>query len=93
MGLNRNQYILVAFIALMLGCQFRYVKEYVLTDETARFVAVKLKKLPKSAISSEGKPDLPASVRTWKPPQWLCWACFSVGGVLLSHAIVLEKPN
>ena len=44
MELNRNHYLVLGVILLLLGIQFRFVETYHLTDETSQFLSERMER-------------------------------------------------
>ena len=102
MELNRNHYFMLGCVILFLGIQFRLVDSFQLTPEATHVLNKKLGKLApppeaqqsKSAFSFASKspvPEIPPR-RTVHPPQWLSWACISIGSVLILHSLAMRAP-
>jgi hypothetical protein len=95
MDLNRNQFLFIGLVVLMLGLQVRYVGAYVLNPQTTQFLAERTGKSPTatagffSAVS--GTPVAPRKVL--QPPEWLSWCLISVGAVLCLHSLAMPKPG
>ena len=96
MELNRNHYLGIGMILLLLGLQFRYVDSFQLTDTTTKFLAKRMKKetavaqSPLAAIFGPAKPD---TVRkTVRPPKWLGWSLMSIGAVLVIQSLGMRRP-
>lgn len=94
MELNRNQYFFLGVVVVLIGVQFRAVKEFVLTDEATRFLAERM-----HASSSEGgMVTLSANIgagpqKVFHPPEWLGWCLISVGAVLILHSLAMPRPG
>ena len=94
MELNRNQYFFLGVVVVLMGCQFRVVSEFVLTEEATRFVAERM-----SSSSSDGAmAALSADVgvgpqKVFHPPEWLGWCLISVGAVLILHSLAMPRPG
>ena len=97
MELNRNHYLAVGTIVLLLGLQLRFVESVRLTKETTRFLAERFDKsteqvepMPLSALLS-----VPATgkSKTIHPPRWLGWSLLSLGAVLVLHSLTMRKPS
>lgn len=93
MELNRNQWFFIGIVVVLLGIQFRMVKEYVLTPEATRFLA------ERTATDSEATmlnlaSDLGAGPqKIIHPPEWLGWCSVSVGTVFILHSLAMRKPG
>ncbi len=97
MELNRNHYIMLGVILLLLGWQFRSVDAFVLNKNASDFIATQLKKPEPPptgmALLSLPKPRVASTPEIIRPPQWLGWAMLSVGGVLILHALAIGRPD
>jgi len=95
MELNRNHYFLVGLVILLIGIQFRMVDNYVLNENTSRFLAERF------APGQDGALRVPAFLaangptprKVVRPPQWLGWAAMSVGSVLILHSLAMKRPG
>lgn len=97
MELNRNHYLGIGMVLLLLGLQFRYVDSFQLTEATTKVLAKRMKKesvvaqSPLAAIFGQTKPtDVQKTVR---PPKWLGWSLISIGGVLVFQSLGMRKPG
>lgn len=97
MELNRNQFLLIGFVLILLGLQLRSVDTYVLSESATRFLARQTGKTEVTSVWS-----LPMSLATQnglaprkriRPPRWIAWAMISVGGVLVLHSLAMKKPG
>ena len=97
MELNRNHYLGIGMILLLLGLQFRFVDSFQLTDATTKFLAKRMKKevtatqSPMAAIFGQRKPD--TIQKTVRPPKWLGWSLISIGAVLVLQSLAMRKPD
>lgn len=95
MDLNRNQFLMLGTVVLLLGVQFRMVDTFVLTPEATKFLAEKTGKLPAQELggsylmSASG----PLASKSIQPPVWLGWALISVGSVMTLHSFTMRKPD
>jgi len=97
MELNRNQFLLIGLVLVLLGLQFRFVDTYVLNESSTKFLAKQTGKsqdasmwtLPVSLAAQSG---LTPRKRV-RPPRWIAWAMISVGGVLVLHSLAMKKPG
>ena len=97
MELNRNHYLGIGMILLLLGLQFRYVDSFQLTETTTKFLAKRMKKetaanqSPLMAIFGQTKPT--TVQKTVRPPKWLGWSLISIGSVLVVQSLGMRKPG
>ena len=103
MELNRNQFMMIGLLVLLLGVQFRMVDHFVLNAKASEFVEKKLDKPPTASVAANAPPvqksnpadaNLPTVTnRIVKPPHWLGWCLVSVGGVLVLHSLAMRRPG
>jgi hypothetical protein len=97
MELNRNQFLLIGLVLILLGVQLRMVDTYVLNESSSKFLARQTGKietpsmwtLPVSLAAQNGM----APRKKIRPPSWLAWALLSVGGVFVLHSLAMKKPG
>ena len=93
MELNRNQWFFIGIVVLLLGIQFRMVKEYVLTAEATKFLAARTAS-EEDAAMLELASDLGAGhQKVLHPPEWLGWCSVSVGSVFILHSLAMRRPG
>jgi hypothetical protein len=92
---NRNHYFIAGVVVLLVGIQLRMVESYQLNAETTRWLmehsddpAVQAVRTATEVVPNVG----PQPKKTVVPPQWIGWACISLGSVLILHALALPKP-
>jgi hypothetical protein len=94
--LNRDHYMMLGVVILLLGVQFRYVDTYVLNEKASEFIAARQSDQD-ALIAQQTFAIFPSpttvSLRSWSPPSWLGWACVSIGAVLVLHSLALKKPD
>jgi len=97
MDLNRNQFFLLGMIALLLGLQFLFTYEYVMTPACVKFLAEKTGHPMAAAIEAADSfsmsQETVAPPKEYRPPDWLGWFCASAGSVLILHAMAMKKPG
>lgn len=97
MELNRNHYLGIGLIVLLLGLQFRYVDSFQLTEDTTKFLAKRLKKEtvvtqnPLAVLFGQTNPV--AVKKTVRPPKWLGWSMISIGAVLVIQSLGMKRPG
>ena len=90
MELNRNQFLMIGLLVLLLGVQFRTVDHFVLNAKASEFVE---EKLGKKSQTPAGVSAPVVSNRVVRPPHWLGWCLVSVGGVLVLHSLAMKRPG
>lgn len=97
MEMNRNHYMAIGLILVLLGLQFRYVESLRLTPETTNFLAKRLRR-DKSSSSNPLMSILPktgpaSSQKTIRPPRWLGYSLLSIGAVLIVQSLGMKRPE
>lgn len=98
MEMNRNHYMAIGLILVLLGLQFRFVESLRLTPETTKFLAKKIGKdksptsNPLMAILPKTAPEL-AAQKTIRPPKWLGYSLISIGAVLMVQSLGMKRPE
>jgi hypothetical protein len=98
MELNRNQYMLIGVLCLLLGLQFRMVDTFVLNESSTRFLARQSARTEPASISAlptwfgSQSPVLFQRKRI-QPPRWWAWVLITAGAVLMLHSLALKKPG
>jgi hypothetical protein len=99
MDINRNQFMLIGILLLLLGLQFRFVDTFVLNEPSTRFLAKRSAqaesttspwKLPMSLVANGQVPMQRTRIR---PPRWLSYALLAIGAVLTLHSIAMKKTG
>ncbi len=98
MEMNRNQFLLIGLVVLLLGLQLRAVEAYVLNETSTRFLARQAAKSEKSSVwswptSLAAQGAVPIQGKRIEPPRWIAWALLCTGGVLVLHSFALKKPE
>lgn len=97
MEFNRNHYLGIGMIVLLLGLQFRFVDSFQLTEETTTFLAKRLQKEPTVAQNPLavifGQTNPVAMKKTVRPPKWLGWSMISIGSVLVIQSLGMRKSG
>jgi hypothetical protein len=98
MELNRNHYLLIGVLTLLLGLQFRAVDTFVLNESSTQFLAkqsarsepANIWSLP---ISLAAQGPVALQRKKIKPPRWLSWTLMTAGVVLVLHSLAMKKPG
>jgi hypothetical protein len=95
MEFNRNQFMMIGVVLLLLGFQFRMFESCTLNPKTTQFLAARFQDAPTAAATgSLFGTSGPAIVRkVIHPPTWLGWSLMSVGSVLVLHSLAMKKPG
>lgn len=96
MELNRNQFMMIGLLVLLLGLQFRMVDHFVLNAKASQLVEEKLGKnsaADGTPVALAASNDATVSNRVVRPPNWLGWCLVSVGGVLVLHSLAMRRPG
>ena len=92
---NRNQWILIGVVLLLLGLQLRYVQAFVLNERVTQFVVQRMQEV--ELASSDPKTSMAAAAPVAKqridPPRWLGLAFLSAGAVMAVHGMSLKKQG
>ena len=96
--LNRNHYLALGTVLVLLGVQFRFVESFMLNEQTSRFIAERIQKKKQQQVDPNPFSALlsipGASPRkTVRPPRWLGWSLISVGAVLILHSMAMRRPG
>ena len=94
MEMNRNQWLMLGLVLLMMGIQLRLVDAFVLTPESTKFLRERVQKKKdsnafNSTLLAAGIPEK----HTIKPPRWVGWALVSAGGVLVLQSFAMRRPG
>jgi hypothetical protein len=98
MELNRNNYLLIGVLALLLGIQFRAVDTFVLNQSSTQFLAkqnartepANIWSLP---ISLAAQSPVAIQRKKIQPPRWLAWTLMTAGVVLILQSLAMKKPG
>lgn len=90
---NRNQWIMVGVVLLLVGIQLRYVQSFVLSERATQFLAKRLQEveLASSDPGTSMAAAAPVIKKRIEPPRWLGLALLSAGVVLAVHGMSLKK--
>ena len=91
MDLNRNQFLFIGLMVLLIGLQVRYVQAYVLTPQTTQFLAERTGQAPSGAAGFFSAAT--GARKVLEPPEWLSWCLISVGTVLCLHSLAMPRPG
>ncbi len=92
MEFNRNQFMMIGVVLLLLGLQFRLFDSCTLNPKTTAFLANRFQE-SSSATPSLFSTDTPAIRKVIRPPAWLGWSLMSIGSVLVLHSLAMKKPG
>lgn len=97
MELNRNHYLTIGLVVMLLGVQFRLVKSYTLTEQSSQFIAKNLNlsepAAPAPMVAFFNVAGTPQSKRQFSPPRWLGFSFISMGVVLVLQSFAMKKPG
>lgn len=95
MDLNRNQFLMLGVVVLLLGVQFRTVDTFVLTPEATRFLAEKTGRVPAPELGTGSllQASGPLAKKSIQPPEWAGWALISIGSVMTLHSFSMRRPD
>ena len=79
MEMNRNQFLLIGLVVLLLGLQLRAVEAYVLNETSTRFLARQKAKTEEPSMwswhtSLVTQDAMPIPRKRIEPPRWIAWA-------------------
>ena len=96
--MNRNHFLMLGLVVLMLGIQLQIVDGYVLTEKATQVAAKATGKEP-GPVAQSATLFMPASgpspitQKTVTPPDWLGWMLMSIGSVLVLHSFAMPRPT
>ena len=103
MEFNRNHFVVLGTVLLLVGIQFRFIDSFVLNEKSSRFIAERIERKSRTTIATNPFPNLlnvmSSPQRTVNPPQtvnpprWLGWSFISVGAVLMLHSLAMRRPE
>ncbi len=93
MDLNRNQFLFIGLVVLLVGLQVRYVSAYVLNPETTKFLAERTGQSAAATSMFTAFGSAAAPRKVLQPPEWLSWCLISVGAVLCLHSLAMPRPG
>lgn len=94
MEFNRNQFMMIGVVLLLLGLQFRTFESCTLNPKTTQFLAARFQD-PAAAAATNTlfATNSPVVRKVIRPPSWLGWSLMSVGAVLILHSLAMKKPG
>lgn len=99
MDVNRNQFMLIGLLLLLLGLQLRFVDTFVLSESSTRFLAKRSAEAEpatspwKWPVTLAAHGPMPMQRKRIQPPRWLAYALISIGVVLMLHSLAMKKPG
>jgi hypothetical protein len=93
MEFNRNQFMMIGVVLLLLGLQFRTFESCTLNPKTTQFLAARFSDPASAAATSSLFSSSPAVRKVIRPPNWLGWSLMSIGSVLILHSLAMKKPG
>lgn len=90
---NRNQWIMLGVVLLLLGLQMRYVQAFVLNERATQFLAQRMRdvELASNDAGTSIAAAAPIAKKRLEPPRWLGLAVLSAGVVMLVHGMAMKK--
>lgn len=94
MEFNRNQFMMIGVVLLLLGVQFRMFESCTLNPKTTQFLASRFQD-PASNVATNTlfAANSSAVRKVIRPPTWLGWSMMSIGSVLVLHSLAMKKPG
>jgi len=94
MEFNRNQFMMIGVVLLLLGMQFRMFESATLSPKATQFLANRFQDTPSAAATNPFfATESPIARKVIRPPAWLAWSLMSVGSVLVLHSLAMKKPG
>lgn len=94
MEFNRNQFMMIGVLLLLLGLQFRTFDSCTLNPKTTQFLAARFSDSSTAAATSTlFASSSPVVRKVIRPPNWLGWSLMSMGSVLILHSLAMKKPG
>ncbi|HEX4000489.1 MAG TPA: hypothetical protein VHX65_18195 [Pirellulales bacterium] len=94
MEFNRNQFMMIGVVLLLLGLQFRTFESATLSPKTTQFLASRFQDAPSAAVASPFfATNSSVARKVVRPPSWLGWSLMSMGSVLILHSLAMKKPG
>ncbi len=96
MKLNRNHYLLIGVVLMLMGLQFRMVDTFVLNEPVSR-VLRRQAQTPAAQTVALAQRFVPTpqsmQLHPVRPPKFVGWALLSVGSVLVLQSLAMRKPG
>ena len=94
MELNRNHYIVIGIVLIILGIQVKMVDNFVLNESISQRLLPKSQRTLTSDLTSFTQVATQGTGRkTITPPPWAGWLIISAGAVITLHALAMPKPG
>jgi hypothetical protein len=94
MEFNRNQFMMIGVVVLLLGLQLRTFESCTLNSKTTQFLASRFSDSTSASATTTLFATNGAGVRkVVRPPSWLGWSLMSIGSVLILHSLAMKKPG
>ena len=85
--MNRNQYMALGTVLLLLGLTVFKVETVTLTEDSTRFLAQQMEQPEQTLVST-----VPVK-KTIAIPAWPRFLIISLGTILMLHAVAMQKPG
>lgn len=85
--MNRNHYMALGTVLLLLGLTVFKVETVTLTEDSTRFLAQQIEQSEQTLIST-----VPVK-KTIAIPSWPRFLIVSLGAILMLHAVAMQKPG
>ena len=85
--MNRNHYMALGTVLLLLGLTVFKVETVTLTEDSTRFLAQQMEQPQQTLVST-----VPVK-KTIAIPAWPRFLIISLGAILMLHAIAMQKPG
>jgi hypothetical protein len=93
MEFNRNQFMMIGVVVLLLGLQLRTFESCTLNPKTTQFLASRFSDSTSVTTNTLFATNSPAVRKVVRPPSWLGWSLMSIGSVLILHSLAMKKPG
>jgi len=85
--MNRNHYMALGTVLLLLGLTVFKVETVTLTEDSTRFLAQQMEQPEQTLVST-----VPVK-KTIAIPAWPRFLIISLGAILMLHAVAMQKPG